>query len=127
MRAGGDLPTVEFRSQAVWETWLQKNHEGSSGVWIKFAKKAARAASVTYPEALEAAICFGWIDGQKASGEDTFWLQRFTPRRPRSNWSKINCAKALELLVAGRLRPAGLREVEAAKRTGRWDAAYASQ
>lgn len=122
-----DLPTARFRSPAAWESWLERHHTASAGVWIKFAKAGSGVASVTHAEALEIALCFGWIDGQTASLDARYWLQRFTPRRPRSKWSRINCAKALALQAAGRMRPAGLQEVEAARRDGRWEAAYASQ
>jgi uncharacterized protein YdeI (YjbR/CyaY-like superfamily) len=122
-----DNPTVRFRSQAVWEAWLEKHHAGSTGLWIKFARKISGTPSLTHPEALDVALCFGWIDGQKASLNDGFWLQRFTPRRPRSKWSQINCRKALALQEGGRLRSAGVREIEAAKADGRWQAAYAPQ
>ncbi len=96
-----------------------------AGVWLEIAKKGSEVDSVSYAEALEVALCYGWIDGQKASAGEHRWLQRFTPRKPRSRWSKINCQKATELLERGEMRPAGLREIEAAKADGRWDAAYA--
>ena len=119
-----DLPTLPFRSQTAWESWLVKNHEKSPGVYLKLAKKDSGIPSLTYQEALEGALCFGWIDGLKLPFDERYWLQRFTPRRPRSKWSRINCDKAKELEMAGRLRPAGLREVAAARKDGRWDAAY---
>jgi uncharacterized protein YdeI (YjbR/CyaY-like superfamily) len=121
------LPVVHFDSQATWDAWLEENHEVSEGLWLKLAKKAAGAASVSYAEALDVALCFGWIDSQKASFDESFWLQRFTPRRPKSKWSKINVEKVGELVEQGRMRPAGLREVELARKDGRWEAAYASQ
>ncbi|MFI5210820.1 MAG: YdeI family protein [Gemmatimonadales bacterium] len=127
MRGDPDLPTARFRSQAAWEAWLEQHHATSPGVWLELAKAAAGVASVSYAEALESALCFGWIDGQKAALDARYWRQRFTPRRPRSKWSRINCAKALALQEAGRLRAAGVREVEAAKRDGRWERAYESQ
>ena len=117
---------VSFASQAEWEAWLATRHEESSGVWLKIAKKDAGVDSVSYAEALEVALCYGWIDGQKDTYDDRWWLQRFTPRRPKSKWSKINREKATELIAKGRMTPAGLRQVEQAKADGRWDAAYAS-
>lgn len=122
-----ELPVVSFVSVAAWEEWLTANHAGSDGVWLKIAKKDAAEPTVTYPEALDVALCYGWIDGQKNGLDDVHWLQRFTPRRARSRWSRINRDKAAALIVSGRMRPAGLREVEAAKADGRWDAAYAGQ
>lgn len=116
---------VAFGSMGEWEKWLSANHEASDGLWLLIAKKDRGAETVSYPEALEAALCFGWIDGQKGPLDDVHWRQRFTPRRSRSKWSKINREKAEALISAGRMRPAGLREVERAKADGRWDAAYA--
>lgn len=118
-----ELPTEHFADAAAWEHWLER-HPQSSGVWLKIAKKDAGIPSVTYAEALDVALCHGWIDGQKRGFDAQFFLQRFTPRRARSTWSKINVAKIDMLTAAGRMRPAGLREVEAAKANGRWDAAY---
>jgi uncharacterized protein YdeI (YjbR/CyaY-like superfamily) len=122
-----DLPTLTFASQADWETWLDVQHADSRGVWIKIAKKATGIPSVTHAEALESALCYGWIDGQRASLDDTYFLQKFTPRRPKSGWSRVNREKALELITAGKMRPAGLREVERAQADGRWAAAYEPQ
>jgi uncharacterized protein YdeI (YjbR/CyaY-like superfamily) len=122
-----DLPTFHFKSQKEWENWLKKNHAESDGIWIKFAKKAAGIKSISYPEALDVAICYGWIDGQKASFDGEYWLQRFTRRGPRSKWSKINCQKAAEFISRGKMKAPGLLEVETAKKDGRWDAAYESQ
>jgi uncharacterized protein YdeI (YjbR/CyaY-like superfamily) len=121
------LPVIAFESSDAWEAWLAEHQADSSGVWIKMAKKASGIESVTHPEALEVALCFGWIDGQRDRLDDEYFLQRFTPRRPRSNWSKINCGKATELIDQGRMHPAGLNEVERAKADGRWDAAYEAQ
>jgi uncharacterized protein YdeI (YjbR/CyaY-like superfamily) len=121
-----DLPVLGFADQAAWESWLAQRHASSPGVWLKIAKKGS-AAGVSYPEALEVALCYGWIDGQKGALDDQYWLQRFTPRKPGSRWSKINTEKAAELIEAGRMRPAGMREVELAREDGRWDAAYAGQ
>ncbi len=123
--AGG--PVLTFASAQEWTAWLAEEHRSSDGLWLKLAKKGTGIASVTYAEALDVALCYGWIDGQKGSAEEGYWLQRFTPRRPRSKWSKVNCAKAAALIEAGRMQPAGLLEVERAKVDGRWDAAYAPQ
>jgi uncharacterized protein YdeI (YjbR/CyaY-like superfamily) len=122
-----DLPVLPFASPAAWEKWLEKHHEESNGLWLKIAKKASGIATVTHAEALEVALCFGWIDGQRDKLDDKWFLQRFTPRRVRSNWSRINRDKVDALTAAGRMRPAGLREAERAKEDGRWDAAYAGQ
>jgi uncharacterized protein YdeI (YjbR/CyaY-like superfamily) len=121
-----DLPVISFASRDAWGAWLQEQHATSEGLWLKFAKKGSGLETVSYAEALEAALCYGWIDGQKASFDDHYWLQRFTPRRPRSKWSKINREKAERLIAEGRMRPAGLREVERAKKDGRWNEAYDS-
>ncbi len=115
---------LAFASREAWETWLAAHHETADGVWLKLAKKGSGLASVSRPEALEVALCYGWIDGQARTLDDSWWLQRFTPRRSRSRWSKINRAKAIELIEKGEMKPAGLREVERAKADGRWDAAY---
>ena len=122
-----DLPIVLFAGPAELEAWLEDNHAASQGLWLKIAKKGAPEPSVTYAEALELALCFGWIDSQKRGLDQTHFLQRFTPRRPRGRWSKINREKAEALTAAGRMRPAGLAEVEAAQEDGRWDAAYEGQ
>lgn len=121
-----ELPVKRFASRAAWEKWLAANHERAPGIWIEFAKKGSGLTSVTFPEALEVALCHGWIDSQSFSIDEKRYRQRFTPRRPRSKWSKINCAKVEQLHAEGRLAPAGIREMEAAKRDGRWEAAYAS-
>jgi len=122
-----DLPTIPFDSLAAWVAWLEGEHERSPGLWLKIAKKAAGIPTVTHADALEAALCFGWIDGTRRRHDEAFFLQRFTPRRRGSRWSQTNRDKALELIEAGRMRPAGLREVEAARADGRWEAAYAGQ
>jgi uncharacterized protein YdeI (YjbR/CyaY-like superfamily) len=122
-----DPPILLFASSAAFEAWLEDNHADSAGLWLKIAKKGSGVASITYAEALELALCFGWIDSQKRSFDGKFFLQRFTPRRPRGKWSRINRDKAVELIDAGAMRPAGLAEVEAAKADGRWEAAYAGQ
>jgi uncharacterized protein YdeI (YjbR/CyaY-like superfamily) len=122
-----DLPILLFASKQDLEAWLEENHAGAEGLWLKIAKKGSGVESVDYAEALELALCFGWIDSQKRGFDEAFFLQRFTPRRPRGKWSQINRAKAEELIAAGAMRPPGLAEVEAAKADGRWDAAYAGQ
>jgi uncharacterized protein YdeI (YjbR/CyaY-like superfamily) len=122
-----DLPVRAFRDHRAFERWLDRNHARSSGLWLKIAKRDSGIASVNHTEALETALCFGWIDGQRRKLDDTHFLQRFTPRRPRSMWSKINCTKATELIASGRMRPAGRREVDRAQADGRWDAAYDGQ
>jgi uncharacterized protein YdeI (YjbR/CyaY-like superfamily) len=122
-----DLPIVEFSDRSAWERWLADHHESSGGVWLRIAKKGSGATTVSYAEALEEAIRCGWIDGQKGAHDDSFWLQRFGPRGPRSKWSQVNRRKATELIDQGRMRPAGIARVEEAKRDGRWDAAYAPQ
>jgi len=119
-------PKKAFKDAKAWEAWLAKNHKAADGIWVRLAKKASGIKSITYPEALEVALCYGWIDGLKRPESATTWLQRFTPRRRRSIWSEINRNKALGLIAGGRMMPAGLEEVERAKRDGRWDAAYAS-
>ena len=121
------LPIIAFASRAKWKTWLAKNHATAPGVWLEIAKKGSAVASVSYPEAIEVALCYGWIDGQKAATDDDRWLQRFTPRTAKSRWSKINRDKATELIDRGEMQPAGLKEIEAARADGRWDAAYAGQ
>ncbi len=122
-----DLPVVGFADRGAWESWLAEQHAVSPGVWLKIAKKGSGAPGLSYPEALEVALCYGWIDGQKGRLDDEYWLQRFTPRQPGSRWSKINTDKAAALIDADRMQPAGMREVERAREDGRWDAAYAGQ
>ena len=121
------LPVIPFADAEAWERWLEEHHANAPGLWLKLAKKGAPIASVTYAQALELALCFGWIDGQKGAYDERWWLQRFTPRGPRSRWSRINRENAQELERVGRLRPAGLREIERARADGRWEAAYESQ
>jgi uncharacterized protein YdeI (YjbR/CyaY-like superfamily) len=127
MNDADNLPILSFATQHAWEAWLGERHADTPGVWLKIAKKAAGSPSVSYAEALEGALCYGWIDGQKAPLDDQHWLQRFTPRRPKSGWSRVNCEKATALIAAGRMQPAGLRQVELARADGRWDAAYEPQ
>ena len=122
-----DLPTLPFASKKKWTDWLARQHDKSAGVWLKLGKKDSGVASVTYEEALDVALCYGWIDGQKKGFDDTYWLQKFTPRGAKSIWSKINTEKAERLIATGQMKPAGLKAIEAAKADGRWDAAYASQ
>ena len=113
-----------FASQREWEEWLEANHASADGVWVKFARKGTGLSSLERPDAIETSLCFGWIDGQARSLDERHYVQRFTARRQRSPWSRINREKALELIEAGRMRPSGLAEVERAKADGRWDAAY---
>jgi uncharacterized protein YdeI (YjbR/CyaY-like superfamily) len=122
-----DLPIIAFPSQEAWDAWLAGQPATSPGLWLKFAKKSAGVPSVTKAEAIETALCHGWIDGQLDKLDNDWWLTRFTPRGPRSKWSRINRATASKLIEAGRMTQAGLREVERAKADGRWDAAYESQ
>src|SRR5436309_5636713 len=119
-----DEPILEFPDRDAWEAWLESNHATVSGVWMKIAKKNAPHDTVRYPEVLHAAISYGWIDGQRRAHDNSYFLQRFTRRGPRSKWSQINRATAERLIAEGRMRPDGLKEVEAAKADGRWDDAY---
>mgnify|MGYP000327151126 FL=1 len=122
-----DLPTLPFESKKKWAAWLAKQHDTSAGIWLKLAKKDSGIQSITYEEALDVALCYGWIDGQKKGFDNQYWLQKFTPRGAKSIWSKINTEKVERLIANGEMKPAGLKAVEAAKADGRWDAAYASQ
>lgn len=122
-----ELPVLLFKQPRDWARWLDAHHAGGMGVWMQIAKKDAGLRSVTYPEALELALCYGWIDGQKKSHDASSWLQKFTPRGAKSIWSQINRGKALALMDSGQMKPAGLREVERAREDGRWDAAYEPQ
>ncbi len=121
------LPVLAFADAAEWETWLASQPLSANGLWVKFAKKAAGVPTVSKPEAIDAALCHGWIDGQLKPFDDKHWLIRFTPRRAKSKWSAINCRRAEALIEAGLMRPAGLAEVERAKADGRWEMAYQSQ
>jgi uncharacterized protein YdeI (YjbR/CyaY-like superfamily) len=121
-----DYPVLHFEDQQGWRAWLHEHHAEASGVWLRLAKKATGVSSVQYAEALEAALCYGWIDGQKQADDDPFWRQKFTPRSARSGWSKINREKAEALIENGLMQPAGLSEVERARADGRWQAAYDS-
>ncbi len=121
------LPILLFANQQEWADWLDSYHPDSPGLWLRLAKKSSGMTSVTYDEAVEVALCYGWIDGQKKSLDAESWLQKFTPRRPKSIWSKVNTEKAQRLIEEGKMRPAGLRQVELAKQDGRWAAAYEPQ
>jgi uncharacterized protein YdeI (YjbR/CyaY-like superfamily) len=123
----GEQPVLFFESADAFDAWLSEHHADSDGIWIKFAKKASGIPSVVYAEALDSAICHGWIDGQTQSIDDDYYLQRFTPRRKRSPWSKRNVGKALALIEAGRMKPAGHAEIDRAKADGRWERAYEGQ
>src|SRR3984893_1136954 len=127
MKNAKALPILPFETAQDWEVWLKEHHADTNGVWLKIAKKGTGIPSVSYAEALDSALCYGWIDGQKAAFDDHYWLQKFTPRGPRSMWSKINCDKVAALMAGGRLQPAGIRQVELAKADGRWDLAYDPQ
>ena len=117
-------PPLHCAGPAQWAAWLRKHHATSTGVWLRIAKKGASEASVSHPEALELALCFGWIDALKKNDGEFHWLQRFTPRAARSIWSKVNREKALKLVELGRMQPAGLKEMQRAQADGRWQAAY---
>ena len=127
MMKPAELLAKPFANKKKWEDWLSKQHTKSSGLWLKIAKKDMGIPSVTYEEALDVALCYGWIDGQKKGFDDKYWLQKFTPRGPKSIWSKINTEKAERLIASGKMKAVGLKAIEAAKQDGRWDAAYASQ
>jgi uncharacterized protein YdeI (YjbR/CyaY-like superfamily) len=122
-----ELPVLAFERPEDWSAWLAENGATSPGVWLRLAKKGSGIQSPTYEQALEAALCHGWIDGQKRSGDASSWLQKFTPRGARSLWSKINRERAEALLRSGRMQAAGREEVEKARTDGRWEAAYYSQ
>ncbi|HTC20577.1 MAG TPA: YdeI/OmpD-associated family protein [bacterium] len=121
------LEILPFKSPQEWEKWLAKNHDSSQGIWIKYFKKASGTPSITYAQALEGALCYGWIDGQGDKYDGKAWVQKFTPRRPQSGWSKNNTAHAERLIKARRMKPAGLSQIEAAKKDGRWAKAYHPQ
>lgn len=125
--AAAHLNIVECPDNAHWERWLEEHHAEAADVWVKIAKKDSGVPSVHYPEVLDTAICFGWIDAVRRPLDETYFLQRFTRRRPRSKWSQVNRTKAQALIAAGRMRPAGHAEVQAAQANGRWDAAYPPQ
>ncbi|MFE0406864.1 YdeI family protein [Streptomyces nigra] len=121
-----DLETVAFESAEAFQEWLGENHAVSPGIWLKLRKKAPGVVALDYAQALDVALCYGWIDGQKAALDDEWWLQRFGPRTARSRWSKINRDKVAALIEQGRMRPPGQAEIDRAKADGRWDAAYDS-
>jgi uncharacterized protein YdeI (YjbR/CyaY-like superfamily) len=125
-KSSSTLPIHPFEQQKEWAAWLKENHNTSPGVWLQLAKKGTDIQSVSYDEAIETALCFGWIDGQKQVHSEQYWLQKFTPRSGNSVWSKINKEKALGLIKAAKMKPAGLKAIERAKSDGRWDAAYDS-
>ena len=122
-----ELPILSFPTKLKWTDWLARQHETSPGIWLKLGKKDSGIQSVNYDEALDVALCYGWIDGQKKGFDDQFWLQKFTPRGRKSIWSKVNTEKAERLIASGEMKPAGLKAIEEAKKDGRWEAAYASQ
>lgn len=119
-------PRLTFLDRNEWENWLAQNGDTSAGIWLRLAKKGAGQLTLTYEQALESALCHGWIDGQKQAESEAYWLQRFTRRSAKSIWSKLNKERAEALIAAGRMRPSGMREIEKAKEDGRWDAAYTS-
>jgi uncharacterized protein YdeI (YjbR/CyaY-like superfamily) len=122
-----DLPVIAFASRTDWEAWLEEHHRTTRGLWLRIARKGSEIDSVSYREAVRGALRYGWIDGQKRALDERHWLQRFTPRTPRSRWSRINRDTAVELIERGEMTPAGLGEVERAQADGRWDAAYEGQ
>ena len=121
------MDVIRCVDAAEWESWLEVHHAKADGVWLKIAKKGSGRSSVTAAEADEVALCYGWIDSQRKSHDETYFLQKFTPRRRGSSWSRVNVDRADALIAAGRMRAAGFAEIEAAKADGRWDAAYESQ
>ncbi len=127
VKAKRDLPVIAFKSQLAWDAWLASQPPRSKGLWLKLAKKSSGIASVSKQEAVDTALCHGWIDGQLDSFDDRYWLIRFTPRQSTSKWSEKNRARALQLVELKRMRAAGLSEIERAKKDGRWNAAYAPQ
>src|SRR5690606_40394087 len=120
------IPIIEFKTAETFETWLEKNHDKSSGLWIKIFKKNSGNKTITYAEALDVALCYGWIDGQKQSFDEKAWLQKFTPRTAKSMWSKVNIGHVERLIQEGRMQAAGLEAINKAKQDGRWDKAYDS-
>jgi uncharacterized protein YdeI (YjbR/CyaY-like superfamily) len=126
-RESGEAEVITFRDAAEFEAWLAQHVDHSAGVWLKIAKKGSGVASLTDDEAVDVGLCYGWISGQRKALDEVYYLQKYVPRRPRSRWSQVNVRKVSELMAAGRMRPPGLAEVEAAKADGRWDAAYTSQ
>lgn len=127
METFNDVPVISFNDSAAWEAWLSTNVTLHSGIWLKIAKKKSGVESISHPEAIDVALCYGWIDGQRRSFDEVYFLQKFTPRRPRSMWSKVNIEKVGVLMASGRMQASGLAEITAAKADGRWDVAYESQ
>jgi uncharacterized protein YdeI (YjbR/CyaY-like superfamily) len=125
-KKAASVGVLTCRSRAEWAKWLATHHAKADGIWLRFFKKSSDVVAVSRPDALDEALCYGWIDGQAKKLDDTSWLQKFTPRRKKSIWSKINVGHATRLIDAGRMKPAGLREVERAREDGRWAAAYDS-
>lgn len=125
-KAKDELPVERFESSRGWADWLARNHRASKGLWLRFFKKGSGVATVSYAEALDEALCYGWIDGQVKRCDEKSWLQKFTPRRVRSLWSKRNVANAMRLIESGRMTDAGFKEIEAAKKDRRWESAYDS-
>lgn len=122
-----DIPIMTFKDSVSWQAWLAKNYTDQTGVWIKIAKKGSGIESIYPPEALDVCLCYGWIDGQRRSLDETYYLQKYTPRRKKSLWSKVNIGKVEALIASGRMQAPGLAAIEEAKADGRWDAAYESQ
>ncbi len=120
------LPILEFKTTEAFETWLAKNHDSTNGLWLRIFKKDSGKKTISYAEALDVALCYGWIDGQKQAYDEQAWLQKFCPRRPKSIWSKVNIGHVERLIKEDRMRPAGLKAIEKAKADGRWDKAYDS-
>ena len=121
-----EQPTLLFEDQSAWESWLAANFDKSGGVWLRLGRKSSGLKTVSYQEALDVALCYGWIDGQKQRFDEASWLQRFTGRGPKSIWSKINRARALALIEQSRMRPSGLAAIERARENGQWEGAYDS-
>jgi uncharacterized protein YdeI (YjbR/CyaY-like superfamily) len=126
-RSVAEAPKRLFKTQSDWAAWLAENHDCHPGLWLRIAKKNSKVQSVSYPDALDTALCYGWIDGQKRPENEKTWLQKFVPRAPKSIWSKINREKALALLKDGKMKRAGLAAIKLAKANSRWEAAYDSQ
>jgi uncharacterized protein YdeI (YjbR/CyaY-like superfamily) len=122
-----EAPVIAFRDAAAFEAWLEAHVDQQAGVWLKLAKRGSGVPSLTDDEAVDVGLCYGWISGQRKAYDETWYLQKYVPRRPRSRWSQVNVAKVEQLTAAGRMRPSGLAEVEAAKADGRWAAAYRSR
>jgi len=121
-----ELSVLSFKTKKEFRDWLEKNNNSSTGIWLKFYKTDSGISSITHDEALDEAICFGWIDGQLNKYDDESWLQKFTPRRPKSLWSKKNAERAEKLIKLGKMKPSGMKEIDAAKADGRWEKAYDS-